>query len=101
LPEQIVVKVELIGILRGAAGKSRMRLSLKERSTVRELVEELTARLGQGFREALIDSELGDPRPNALILVNRREIGTLQNLETILHDGDTVTLVPVTHGGRG
>lgn len=99
MPKQIVVKVELVGILKGAAGKSAIRLSLKGRATVIDLVEELTSRLGQDFRKAFVDSELGDPRPNALILVNKRGIGTLLNLDTTLHDGDTITLVPVTHGG--
>lgn len=99
MPKQIVVKVELVGILKGAAGKSTIRLSLKGRATVIDLVEELTSRLGQDFRKAFVDSELGDPRPNALILVNKRDIGTLLNLDTTLHDGDTITLVPVTHGG--
>jgi molybdopterin converting factor small subunit len=93
------IAVELVGILRGASGRSRIKLSLKKGATIRGLVEELVSQLGPGFKEALVDSELGDPRPNALILVNKREIGTLGNLETVLLDGDRVTLVPVTHGG--
>jgi len=34
-----------------------------------------------------------------LILVNDREIGVLNSLETKLNDGDEVVLVPVVHGG--
>ncbi|MFX0092174.1 MAG: MoaD/ThiS family protein, partial [Candidatus Hodarchaeota archaeon] len=38
-------------------------------------------------------------RPNALILVNGKEISVLNGLETQVEDGDKIVLVPVSHGG--
>lgn len=51
------------------------------------------------FKQALIDTELNDPRPNALIFLNETEIGVLKGLKTRVEDGDKLVLVPVTHGG--
>jgi molybdopterin converting factor small subunit len=47
-----------------------------------------------------LDPELGDPRPNAVILLSGREIGTLRGLETPLSPEDEVAILPVAHGGR-
>ena len=60
-----------------------------------KLVESLSVEA----KRLLVDPELNDPRPNALILVNGKEINVLKGLETELKDGDEVTLIPVSHGG--
>jgi len=61
---------------------------------VNELVDKLPV-----LKRSLIDQQFADPRPNALILVNGREIGVLDGLGTKLRDGDEVVFVPVVHGG--
>jgi molybdopterin converting factor small subunit len=90
--------VKFIGVFRSASGKDR--LSLKFRNTVllREAVKEIVRQLPQ-IKRLLIDPELEDPRPNTLMLVNGKEIGVLNGLDTVLEDGDEVVLVPVVHGG--
>jgi len=47
----------------------------------------------------LIDPELNDPLPNAVILVNGKEIGILKGLETEVRDRDEIVIIPVIHGG--
>jgi molybdopterin converting factor small subunit len=51
------------------------------------------------LRLNLLDEQLAEPKPNALILVNGKEISVLHGLETKLRNGDEVVLVPVVHGG--
>lgn len=34
-----------------------------------------------------------------LVAVNGAEISTLNGLETVISNGDTVTIIPVVHGG--
>lgn len=94
----MVVTFKFVGSLRSSSGKSKIALrfeapvSLKE--ALKKIVEESPA-----LAKALIDQELGDPRPNSLIIVNGREISVLNGLETMLKDGDEVVFVPVLHGG--
>lgn len=95
----ISVKVRLIGVFRVLSGKSRLRVELEEPAIVRKVIQKLVEALSPEFKEALIDPELRDPRPNALILVNGKEISVLEGLETEVNKGDEIVLVPVSHGG--
>lgn len=67
--------------------------------TIGLLLQELCSMFGPKFEKALIDQELSDPRPNALILINDREINTLEGLNSKLKPGDSVTIIPISHGG--
>jgi len=94
----VKVKVRLLGMFRCFAGKSRITLEL-EQPNVRKVIQKLADSLSLEAKRLLIDPELNDPRPNALVLVNRKEIGVLNGLETQIKEGDEVTLIPVSHGG--
>ena len=92
------VNVKLLGVFRVFYGKNKVSLSLEE-PTVREAVEKIAASLSPESKRMLIDPELNDPRPNALILVNGKEISVLNGLETGVKEGDQIVLIPVSHGG--
>jgi molybdopterin synthase sulfur carrier subunit len=80
------------------AGKSRVKLELDGEKTLREVIEIVVKKIPETKR-VLIDPELGDPRPNTLVIVNEREISVLNGLDTVLKNGDEVVFVPVSHGG--
>lgn len=92
------VTARFFGVFRSISGKSKLTIKFKDavplRETVKKIVEELPK-----LKRALIDPELEDPRPNTLILVNRREISVLNGLETTLKNGDEVVFIPVLHSG--
>jgi len=87
-----------LGVFRGFSGKSRITLRL-EQPTVRKVIQKLANSLSVETKRLLVDPELNDPRPNALILVNGKEISVLKGLDTKIKEGDEVTLIPVSHGG--
>ena len=95
----INVEVKFLGVFRQFSGRNRVLVKLEKPVTVRKAIEKLTEVTSSEFKRALVDSELEDPRPNALILVNGKEISVLQGLETKVEDGDEIVLVPVSHGG--
>lgn len=95
----IHVKVRLFGVFRGLSGKDWIPVESEGPTTVRKVIQKLTEAFSPEFRRVLIDPELDDPRPNALLLVNGREISVLGGLETEVNDGDEIVLVPVSHGG--
>ena len=94
----MTITVKFVGSLRHVSGVNQLALDRKECSSVKELMIEIAEELPE-LKRSLIDSQLEDPRPNALILVNGREISVLNGLETNLKDGDEIVLVPVVHGG--
>jgi len=94
-----MVRVVMYGIFRKISGVGELKLNLKGKPVgLKDLLEKLRIRLPE-LVDTLIDPELKDPSPNALILINGREISVLNGLRTIIHDEDEVTLIPVLHGG--
>ena len=93
----MAITVKFIGALRHASRVNTRVLDCEECS-VKELIDKISRQLPE-LRRNLIHGELDDPRPNALILVNGREISVMNGLNTALKDGDEVVLVPVAHGG--
>ncbi|MFQ6073668.1 MAG: MoaD/ThiS family protein [Candidatus Bathyarchaeia archaeon] len=92
------VNVKLMGVFRVFSGKESVSLRL-ERPVVREAVEKIAEFLSAESKRMLIDPELNDPRPNALIFVNGKEISVLNELETKVEEGDQIVLIPISHGG--
>jgi molybdopterin converting factor small subunit len=95
----IHVEVRFLGVFQRLSGKKRFKVKLKEPATVRKVVMNLTETFSSEFKRVLVDSQLDDPRPNALILVGGKEISALQGLETEVRDTEEIVLVPVVHGG--
>ena len=96
----MAIIVKLVGSLRHFSGAGELELGCSGSgcASIGTLVAELVKEV-PGLERSLIDQQLEDPRPNALILVNGREIGVLDGLETRLNDGDEVVFIPVVHGG--
>ena len=65
---------------------------------MREAIEKIVEGLPR-LERVLVDSELEDPRPNTLILVNEKEIDVLNGLETMLKHEDEIVFIPVLHTG--
>jgi len=95
----IHVKVRLLGVFRGLSGRGQLPIELEKPAVVREVVQKLVESFPPEFNRVLIDPELNDPRPNALIFVNGKEVGVLEGLETEVKEGDEIVLIPVSHGG--
>ena len=94
----MAITVKFVGALRHFSGTNKLALNCKPCPSMKELVNEVTKELPQ-LKRSLIDQQFDDQRPNALMLVNGREISVLNGLETQLQDGDEVVLVPFVHGG--
>jgi MoaD family protein len=85
-------------MFRSIAGTDRLSLETK-RSDMNNIIKVLAKSFPSEARKLLVDPDLDDPRPNALILLNGREISVLNGLGTEVADGDEITLIPVVHGG--
>ncbi len=95
----INVNVRLLGAFRVLSQEDRFPIELEEPAPLRKVIQKLVEGFPPEFERALIDPELKDPRPNALILVNGKEISVLEGLETEINNDDEVVVVPVSHGG--
>jgi len=94
----MAVLVKFVGSLCHISGAREIALAYSEGFLLKDLILKVVTEK-PGLESSLIDRHLEDPKPNALVLVNGREISVLKGLETALKDGDEVVFVPVVHGG--
>ncbi|HTY75026.1 MAG TPA: MoaD/ThiS family protein [Candidatus Nanoarchaeia archaeon] len=94
----MTVQLKFLGALRHASGKDQVSLSCQDGTSVFELIKNASRRK-PALRRNLLDEQMDPPKPNALVLVNGREISILDGLETKVKDGDEIVFVPVVHGG--
>ena len=87
------VQVLLFGKPRELAGTSEESIELKSGASLAELFEILRAKHGP-----LLARELAFPE-KFMILVNGRHYGSLDGMETRLHVGDAVAILPAVIGG--
>lgn len=95
----VTVKVRMFGTLKEALGKIEGSLTLPGEVDVAWIIRELTKEYGESFEEAFIEIVPQSPLPNVLILLNDVDIYNLKELRTRVRDGDTLTFLPVSHGG--
>ena len=85
-----LVTVKPCGFLSRALGKS---INIETGSiTVSRLLELLQARMPPSDEPTL-------SRANTLVAVNGIEVSALEGKDTALSDNDTITLIPISHGG--
>lgn len=91
----MTVTVLLYGNLASIAGATTIAL---EGGTVAQVLEALSNRYGESFKEKLYDLH-GKPRRFINIYVNGRDYRFLQKTETELSPNDEVSLIPAVSGG--
>ncbi|UCH02258.1 MAG: MoaD/ThiS family protein [Candidatus Bathyarchaeota archaeon] len=92
----VSVNIEFIGILQGKMGKKKHNVELVDSVTITTLIQMLEKTFKKDTRAI---SEALNPETDLMILVNGKEIGILNGVNTVLKDDSTVTFIPISHGG--
>ena len=100
ITELQTIRVKLIGVLASAADRRELELETPQQVTVSDLVSILLRNIASHqFRDFLVDSGTGDPRPNVIILLNDQDCNIFNGLKTKIESSTVVTIIPVAHGG--
>lgn len=90
------VRVLLYGHLRSLVGSPELSLEVPDGLTIGELLKVLASRYGE---LSVIISPQGGVRPHYIVFVNGRDLELLGGYSYVVRDGDTISLVPISHGG--
>ncbi|MFQ5821217.1 MAG: ubiquitin-like small modifier protein 1 [Candidatus Heimdallarchaeota archaeon] len=91
------VVVKFFATFRDITGHKQTEIPIKEPITLYKLLDRLIAMYGEEFRSNIMDK--GKLRRFVNILVNGRAIRWLANLETPIHEGDTIAIFSPVGGG--
>lgn len=95
----MVVRVQSILDLASLLGSPKIDLEMPAGSTVRDVLASLADRYGEILKEKLINPSDGAPYPYLRLVLNGRDLGFLKGLDTVMHEGDTLTIIPPACGG--
>jgi len=87
------VKVKLIPPLDKEIGTKELRIFIEDSQEIYDILQYLTSKHNI---QLIIDH---NPNPGYIILLNDVDINVLEGLKTKVKNGDTITIIPVSHGG--
>ncbi|MBS7633490.1 MoaD/ThiS family protein [Candidatus Bathyarchaeota archaeon] len=90
--------VKFVGSLRTLTGKSKVTVHFTKEAPLKEIFKLLCDDFPK-LEQILGEQTLSEAKSTMLMLVNEKEVSVLKGLETPIKEGDTITLVPVLHGG--
>lgn len=85
--------------LKKAIGQARIQMTVAEGETVAGLLDRLTTKWGDELAAQLFEPGGRVPRSSIMLMVNGRSIHFLDRLDTVLKDGDELTILPPVAGG--
>ena len=95
----IRVKIYTILALKEILGQREFEISIPEGSTVKDLISWMVNTWGDKLSPHVFYPETDRLLPHIRLMVNGRDIGFLNGMETILQDGDEFLMVPLVAGG--
>ncbi len=87
------------GPLRAVCGSSEIPLEFDGNVTVGDVVRKLIDIYGHRLAELILSGN--QLSGNLIVMVNKRDVNTLQGMETVVRDGDEVAILPHVQGGGG
>lgn len=94
------VRVRFFGTLRMVTPATEVTFNVEEGKAISGLLKRLADELGPDFQRAVFESNnVNTLSRNMWVIVNGRNIMHLNGLDTKLHDGDVISIVPPIGGG--
>ena len=95
----ITVKIHTILTLKKVLGQREIEVQLQEGSSVKDLLSWMTTQWGDDLSPHLFSPGTDQLLPHIRLLVNGQDIHFLNGIDTILRDGDELTILPMLTGG--
>jgi len=92
------IKIFFLSLLEDITGVNEITLNIEKNSTIKDVLKLLTSEFGKEFKITIFENP--DTLSKYIIIsLNGRDIRSLKNLDSNLHDGDEVALLPAIAGG--
>ncbi len=97
---KIILNIKFLSLIQEITGIEKLNLQIDvEQFSIMDLIHELDIKFGQSFKDLIINKKNKGIKPEILIFIDNKEIQSLQNLNTLLSDGDQIVFLSSIHGG--
>lgn len=93
------VIVDIVGHASDLFSRPHYTFDAKPGLTLKGVLEKLSEFAGSDFPKRIYDTATGSMNEHIVIFVNAREARSLRGPDTVLNDGDVVTIMPPMAGG--
>ncbi len=94
----IRTEIKFLSILSDLINSEELIIELTENSTIRHLLNLLHVRIGDKFKKRIL-SETSDLNNYVILVVNGKDIRTLDGMNTIIRENDKISFLPALAGG--
>ena len=94
----IAVKISFLSLLKSRIGVKNLNMDLEDESTINDVFAKLFEKYGEDIKNVLV-KKTGDLNDHVVIMLNEKNIRSLDELNTKIHNKDEITLLPAIAGG--
>ncbi len=94
----ITVKISFLSLLKDMIGTKELNMDLDDESTIKDLFSKLFEKYGEDIKKLLI-KKTGDLNDQVVIMVNEKNIRSLDKFDTKIHNNDEIIFLPAIAGG--
>jgi MoaD family protein len=94
----IAVKISFLSLLKSRFGVKELNMNLENDATINDVFAKLFEKYGEDIKSVLVKKS-GDLNDHVVIMLNEKNIRSLDELNTKIHNNDEIMLLPAIAGG--
>ncbi len=94
----IAVKISFLSLLKDRIGVKELNMDLEDNATINDVFSKLFEKFGEDIKTVLV-KKTGELNDQVVIMLNEKNIRSLDDLNTKIQNMDEITLLPAIAGG--
>ncbi len=94
----IAVKISFLSLLKDRIGVKELNMDLEDNSTINDVFAKLFEKFGEDIKTVLV-KKTGALNDHVVIMLNEKNIRSLDELNTKIQNKDEITMLPAIAGG--
>jgi MoaD family protein len=94
----IAVKISFLSLLKSRFGVKELNMNLENDATINDVFAKLFEKYGEDIKSVIVKKS-GDLNDHVVIMLNEKNIRSLDELNTKIHNNDEIMLLPAIAGG--
>lgn len=94
----IAVKISFLSLLKDRIGVKELNMDLEDNAIINDVFSKLFEKFGEDIKTALV-KKTGELNDHVVIMLNEKNIRSLDDLNTKIQHKDEITLMPAIAGG--